>query len=152
MPHPAMHKDSAMTLLKRRTVLAVLVAAACTALATPGDGQTRGDLRAFMRQKLDLSKTVLEGLSVEDYEKIAEGARGLKLLSEDAQWRVSPNVNYLRLSNEFQAQTQEMIDAAGARNIDGSTLAYVQMTLTCVKCHKLVRDEKLVRLDTPPRR
>lgn len=141
-----------MTTLKRLISRSAVVAAAITMLATSGDGQTRGDLRAFMRQKLDLSKTILGGLSVENYAKVAEGARGLKVLSEDAQWRVSPNINYLRLSNEFQAQAQDMIDAAVDENIDGATLAYVQSTLTCVKCHKLVREQKLVLNDAPRRR
>lgn len=137
-----------MTMPKRTIALSALAAAVLVGFAPTGSGQTRGDLRGFMRQKLDLSKQILEGLSVEKYALIAEGAKGLKALSEDAQWRVSPNVNYLRLSNEFQAQTQDMIEAANVENIDGATLAYVQMTLTCVKCHKLVRDQKLISLDS----
>ena len=46
-----------------------------------------------MRQKLDHSQKVLEGLTLEDYALVAENARALKELSEDTRWRVSPNVN-----------------------------------------------------------
>ena len=38
----------------------------------------------------------------------------------------------------------EAFDASGARvricDIDGAALAYIQMTLNCVTCHKYVRD------------
>ena len=114
--------------------------------AVPVSGQIRGDLRQFMRQKLELSKAALEGLTLEDYALIAKSARELKALSMDSQWQVSPNANYLRLSNEFQVQTDDMARKAQAHALDGATLAYVQMTLSCVKCHTLVREQKLISL------
>jgi hypothetical protein len=133
------------TAVVRVGLLALLTALACVLSAT-GQGEQRGSLQKFMKRKLDLSKAVLEGLTLEDYALIAENARALRELSEDAQWRVSPNVNYLRLSNEFQDQAGDLTEKAKARNLDGATLAYVQMTMTCVKCHRLVRDAHLVTL------
>ena len=67
------------------------------AFATRGQDEGRGGLSRFMRQKLEHSQRVLEGLALEDFAMIAENARKLKELSEDARWRVSPNINYLRL-------------------------------------------------------
>ena len=97
-----------------------------------------------MRQKLEHSQKVLEGLALEDFAMIAENARELKELSEDARWRVSPDINYLRLSSQFQDLAEELAQDAKDKNIDGATLAYVQMTVNCVACHKLVRDKKLL--------
>ena len=39
-----------------------------------------------------------------------------------------------------------MIQKAKAKNIDGVTLAYVDMTFTCVKCHQNTREERDTRL------
>jgi len=78
------------------------------AFATRGEGQDQGGLRKFMRQKLEHSQKVLEGLALEDFAMIAENAAELKALSEDARWRVSPDINYLRLSAQFQDLAEEL--------------------------------------------
>jgi hypothetical protein len=110
-------------------------------------GEQQGDLKKFMRQKLDHSQKVLEGLTLEDYRLVAENATALKELSQDTRWRVSPNVNYLRLSAEFQDLADEMAQKAKEKNLDGATLAFVRMTLNCVKCHDYTRDNRISRLD-----
>ena len=116
------------------------------ALAVSGRGQDGKGLRQFMRQKLDHSHRLLEGLTREDYTMVAKNATALKELSEDAQWRVSPNINYLRMSNEFQDLAAETATKAKERNLDGATLAYLKLTMKCIECHKLVRDERLIGL------
>ena len=131
-------------LLKVGPALLALSLVLVGAFATRGQDQGQGGLRKFMRQKLEHSQKVLEGLALEDFAMIAENARELKELSEDARWRVSPDINYLRLSSQFQDLAEELAQDAKDKNIDGATLAYVQMTVNCVACHKLVRDKKLL--------
>jgi hypothetical protein len=121
--------------------LAATLAGLCIAA---GAGQKRSPLQAFMRQKLELAKNVLEGLAVEDFALIAKNATRMRELSDDAQWRVSPNNDYLRRSAEFQDLADELSAKAKERNLDGATLAYVKLTMSCVKCHKLVREERLI--------
>jgi hypothetical protein len=135
--------------MKATTIVKSLgVLAFCTiligGLAVSGRGQEGRALRQFMRQKLDHSQKVLEGLTREDYALIAKNARAMKQLSEDAQWRVSQNVNYLRMSNEFQDLADEVAGKAKDRNLDGATLAYLKLTMKCIECHKLLRDERLI--------
>jgi hypothetical protein len=77
---------------------------------------------------------------------IANNARAMRQLSEDARWQVSPKINYLRLSAEFRDLADELAAKAKGRNLDGATLAYVKLTMNCIKCHQLVRQERLVRL------
>ena len=115
-------------------------------------GQVEGNLRPFMRQKLEYSQKILEGLTVEDYAMIAQGARALRELSQDARWRVSPNINYLRMSSEFQDLADELAEKAKQRNLDGASLAYVRMTLNCVKCHQYTRDNRLTLRGPVPHR
>ena len=129
-----------------RLVFLVLAATLAGGLIAAGEGQERSPLQKYMRQKLEHSKNALEGLAMEDFALIAKNATAMRELSEDAQWRVSPNINYLRLSAEFQELAGEMATKAKERNLDGATLAYVKLTMNCVKCHKLVRDERLISL------
>jgi cytochrome c556 len=128
---------------RHRLVLLVLCASLGGGLVSSGASQERGRLQKFMRQKLEHAQNVLEGLTVEDFTLIANSARRLREVSEDARWRVSPSATYLRISNEFQDVADEMHAKAKQRNLDGATLAYVKLTMTCVKCHKLVREEHL---------
>ncbi|MFO0952202.1 MAG: hypothetical protein U0835_13840 [Isosphaeraceae bacterium] len=103
-----------------------------------------GKLSGFMRPKLEHSKAVLEGLSLENFDLITKNARALKELSEAAEWKVSPNVTYLRYSGEFQRLADELIQQAKERDVDGATLAYVQLTINCVSCHKFVRENRII--------
>jgi len=54
---------------------------------------------------------------------------------------------YANYSNEFQEIAEKLIKAAKEKNLDGATLAYLEMTSSCVKCHKHVREVRMVRLD-----
>jgi hypothetical protein len=129
-----------------RLVLLVLCATLGWGLIESSEGQERTPVQKFMRQKLEHAKNVLEGLSVEDFALIANNARRMRELSEDARWRVSPDVNYLRLSTDFQDVASELEAKAKEKNLDGATLAYVKLTMTCVKCHKMVREQRLLSL------
>jgi hypothetical protein len=98
--------------------------------------------REFMRQKLDFSKEVLEGLSLEQFASIERGGKALKKLSEAAEWEVPtiPNAtDYIAQTTDFQRSCDDLLKQAKARNIDGATLAYLKLTMTCVQCHKFVR-------------
>ncbi len=133
-------------LAKRLLTLSAFAMTLTVALATMGQNEPRSGLRKFMRQKLEHSQGILEGLTTENFDLIARNADALSTLSQDTRWRVTPNINYLRLSSEFQDLAEEVARNARKRNLDGATLAYVDLTMNCVKCHKLVRDEKLITL------
>jgi cytochrome c556 len=125
------------------TVLTLLGLALGTALSSSRAEQERKRTRSeFMRQKLEFSKNVLEGLSLEQYPTIEKNAKALKLLSQAAEWEVPtiPNAtDYVALTTEFQRYADELIKNARHQNIDGATLAYLKLTMNCVQCHKYVR-------------
>lgn len=96
----------------------------------------------FMRQKLELSKNLMEGLTREDFALISRNARALKNLSNSEQWRVSaiPNADeYLAYTAEFRRISDDLMKATEQRNLDGATLAFTRMTFNCIGCHKYVR-------------
>jgi hypothetical protein len=120
---------------------------ACLAVVTgliagEGVGQTPPNRRDMMRTKLEASKQILEGLTLEDYTLITRGAKALKTLSQAAEWEVPtiPNADeYVIYTGEFQRLADELTRKAKDRNIDGATLAYIKLTTSCVNCHKYVR-------------
>jgi hypothetical protein len=134
------------TLQRYRLVLLVLAATVAGGLIASGASQKRSPLQQYMRQKLEHAQYALEGLALEDFKLIEKNATAMRKLSEDARWRITPNLDYLRRSAEFQDLAAELAAKAKARNLEGATLAYVQLTINCVNCHKLVRDERLVTL------
>ncbi len=112
-------------------------------LAMAADGPPKPDkVAVFMRAKLAHSQNVLEGLATEDFDLIERGAQELALASLDSNWQVLQTEDYVRQSAEFRRSCGTLRDAAKAKNLDGAALAWMDVTLKCVQCHKYVRDEQ----------
>jgi hypothetical protein len=90
---------------------------------------------------------VLEGIAVNDFDKIAKHGEELIFISKQAEWRVLQTPQYELHSNEFRRIADDLVRSAKAKNLDAATLAYVDLTLTCVKCHKHVREVRMARAD-----
>jgi hypothetical protein len=132
--------------MKTMTGLLVLLA---LALWIPGsNGQDeRKDLRELMQRKLKASQKVLEGIALNDFQTIRENAEELNQISKASQWKAVQTPMYELFSNEFRRNAQNLGRMAKERNLDGATLAYLDMTMTCVKCHKHVREVRMTRTD-----
>jgi hypothetical protein len=128
----------------RAGLWAALIVAFCTVGPPPAPAQPKGNeaRREFMRRKLEFSQRVLEGLTLEDYPLISRNAQALRRLSEASEWEVPtiPNAtDYVAFTGEFQKLCEELDAKAKDKNIDGATLAYLRLTMSCVNCHKYVR-------------
>lgn len=97
------------------------------------------DNTPFMMKKLDAAKNIVSGLALDDHEMIAKNATDLSLLSLESQWEVFQTDDYIRMSDEFRDSAIRLRDAAHDKNLDGATLAYFEVTLNCVRCHKYIR-------------
>ncbi|MBI3864230.1 MAG: hypothetical protein HY290_20290 [Planctomycetia bacterium] len=97
-------------------------------------------LRAFMHKKLAASQSVLEGLVVEDFDLVAEGAKQLDVVAKGAEFMVSKDPTYIDHANRFRRVVEKLSKEAKEKRLDGATLTYVDMTIRCVECHKHVRD------------
>lgn len=93
----------------------------------------------FMRLKLTHAQRLLEGLAVEDFDAIVKHAQELSLLSQEATWKVLQTEEYLQHSLEFRRTAYAIKKAGEDKNLDGAALAYVDMTMKCINCHKYVR-------------
>lgn len=108
--------------------------------APPQKGPTSNQL--LMRDKLSFATRALEGLSMEDFDKIAEAGNMMGIISRAAAWHIIPTEQYSRMSKNFQEQARDMERHAKEKNLDAASLDYVRITLTCVQCHDYIRDNR----------
>ena len=101
--------------------------------------QIKADAKAFMRAKLEHTKDIVEGLALENFDAIGDHADKLLLLSLETNWKTFQTEEYLDLSEEFRDSADRLRSAAREKNLDGSTLAYFEVTMNCVRCHRYVR-------------
>jgi len=99
-------------------------------------------LRAFMRKKLAASQSILEGLAVEDFDLIAEGAKQLKATAGAAEFMAFNDTEYVEHADDFRRIINKLAVAAKEKRLDGATLAFLDTTMSCVECHKHVRGAK----------
>jgi len=97
----------------------------------------------IMRQKLTAAQKVLEGLAQRDFDMIEKNASELTRLSRRAEWGVFKTPEYILRSDEFRRNAEGLVKASKEKNLDAATLAYVQLTMDCVKCHNHVRDLRM---------
>jgi len=115
------------------------------ALCDQGDGPDKNKVSALMQRKLQQSQKVLEGVALGDFDRIARHAEELLDISKAAEWRVVKTPRYQTYSAEFQRTVENLVKHAKDKNLDAAALSYVELTLTCVKCHKHVREVRMVR-------
>lgn len=112
-------------------------------MATQAESRTQPDHGKFMRAKLDHAQKVLEGLTTNDLDLVAEHAEQMSDLSEQAPWQIIKTEKYFQHSLEFRRAADVLAQAGDENNIDAASLAYVDVTLKCISCHKYVRDVRL---------
>jgi hypothetical protein len=105
----------------------------------------QSDLEKLMQKKLQRAQKLLEGIAQNDMDMVKDNAIELLALSKSAEFKVLKTPQYELHSNEFRRALDEMLKGAKDRSIDAATLAYVDMTFACVRCHKHVREVRITR-------
>ena len=96
-------------------------------------------VKEAMRQKVAYSQQVLVGITLEDYGLIVNNAKKLVELSNKTNWYSRQVPEYELFLNEFRRNAQELMKAGEHKNLDAASVAYGQMTMSCVSCHKFIR-------------
>ena len=96
-------------------------------------------LKPFMQRKLDHSKSILEALAVEDFDKLAQSAQALSLLSLESNWNVLTTDEYIQQSAAFRRACGVIQESAREKNVDRAALGFMDLTVRCVECHKYLR-------------
>ena len=116
----------------------VLSLLAAFSLAAEKDDQEKPSF--WMQKKLGYSESILKGLVNRDFDQIAKNARSMSALTQIEKWVRGNTPEYRAQLHVFQDSNQQLIRMADKKNLDGAALAYVQLSLSCVNCHKIVRD------------
>jgi hypothetical protein len=125
----------------RKVLTAISLVAVLALFATGAEDEPATDDSpdALMRAKLQYSQQVLRGLAVEDFDSIGEGAERLRRLGGLELWTRANTPEYQTQLQLYRTASRELERLAGEKNLDGATLANVQLTMSCVNCHKLIR-------------
>jgi len=107
--------------------------------STYAQAEKESGVKEEMQQKVACSLQVLVGITLEDYGLIANNADKLVKLSNKTNWYSRQVPEHELFLNEFRRNAQDLAKAGQQKDLDAASLAYVQMTLSCVSCHKFIR-------------
>jgi hypothetical protein len=106
------------------------------------DQEEKEDPSVWMKQKLEYSKNILAGVATADFELVVGNATRMKNFGALEKAVRGRDPAYLAQLKMFEFANQELIRTAKEENVDGAALAFTQLTLSCVNCHKYLRDPK----------
>src|SRR3990172_3059406 len=117
-----------------RTLIGLAVALAW--LAASQTEREAKPSQEIMWKKLDLSHGALDAIALDDFKALEAYASDLVTLSLAGELNVSDTETYRQKSREFREAAQALGRAAREREAEAAALAYVDLTLRCLSCHR----------------
>jgi len=128
----------------RRFAAAVLVAGVTTVGVFAQDPPEEKPTSFWMQKKLEYSERILSGLATEDFEAIRKNASAMQNLNRIEGFVRRRNAKDYRTQLQiFEYANGELIRSANQKNVEGAALAFTQLTLSCVNCHKVIRQPEV---------
>jgi len=133
-----------MPYFTHRSILTVLIAL----ITVPWHGQAEAQSKdkkdaprpaSVMVRKLEHAKALLRGLAVQDFDLLVKNSEALNDCRQETTWKLNQTEKYVFYSNQFGEQLDRLKAAAKKKDIEGSTLAYLEVARTCVACHEQLR-------------
>ena len=103
----------------------------------PADKVTKA---AIMRMKLEPAKKILEGIALGDFQAVRKNTEQIRLLTLDESWMLMQTDDYRQQTKNFERSLNLLNRMCDEKDIEGVTLAYMQVTMRCVECHQRMRD------------
>lgn len=97
-------------------------------------------MSVWMEKKLEYSKNMLEALTAGRYEDIEKHAEQMRVIGKIEGFVRGRSSSYKSHLQTFDLATRELKRQARAENIEGATLAFHQLTTSCVTCHQSLRE------------
>lgn len=104
-----------------------------------GDGMS-----AVMASKLRHAQDAMLAVVSADFPETERSALALRSISADAMTLPQDTVSYAVLAEQFRENADTLAERARARDLDGVTDAYLELTRNCVNCHIRVNRERLL--------
>ncbi len=99
-------------------------------------------VRALMMRKLESSQKLLEAITKNDHKGVEKYSDELVQITKEPAWKVFKTEEYDTFSSEFRRTAELLAQSAKDKNYDGASLTYIELTLSCLNCHKYMRDFK----------
>ncbi len=96
----------------------------------------------WMERKLHLSQELLAGITAGDFDKMAASAQAMRRLNKVEAFVRSRTPGYRTQLEIFDESLAEIERQADKDNVEGAALAFTQLTISCVNCHKQLRAAK----------
>ncbi len=93
----------------------------------------------WMNVKLVESQKLFAALAQADFPTLLESGQRLKAVSSLEGFVRRKTPGYRTQLKTFEFSVDEILRQAGKENIEGVTLGFQQLTLSCVNCHKQLR-------------
>ena len=94
----------------------------------------------WMKMKMKHSQQVFEAIARADMQAAGDAAKQMSTLNWFEQIVKGKNELYQQELWRFRLANKQLIQYAEKENIEGATLAFIDLTLSCVDCHKKLRD------------
>lgn len=117
----------------RLALMVVLASVLCAGLVVSFQAERSEEI---MWRKLDLAHDILDALVTEDFEALKAYGEDLETLGVAGEFFVNDTEEYRYHAHRFRDAARSLMLAARDNNLDGATLAYVELTMTCVRCHQ----------------
>ncbi|MGD9722944.1 MAG: hypothetical protein AB7O59_21220 [Pirellulales bacterium] len=103
----------------------------------------------WMKKKLEYSERLLSGLASGDFGEIGQSARSMRALSHLERFGHASFPGYRAQLKHFETANDSIVTAADKEDLDGAAEGFVKLTMSCVHCHKVVRDVQRTAAPAP---
>lgn len=118
-------------------------------IAAPPDKKT---MEKFMTRKLAAAQRALEGVARDDHALIQKATAEMIELSRQAAWEQMASYRFVQDTTDFVAAAEFLSRMADAKDVEGTSLGFMRLTMTCTNCHNHVRIASVAKLDVVPER
>jgi hypothetical protein len=94
----------------------------------------------WMQKKMQYSENILAGLAKADFAAIEKNAASMNSLSQIEGWVRGNTPEYKRQLKAFRAANRNLVRLSQEKDLEGAALSFMQLTMTCVQCHQVIRD------------
>jgi len=124
-------------------LMALLFLTIALVFAAPGASDPPPPKRTthqMMREKLSLAQQLLQAVAIEDFATIERNSNALAQLTKEAAWMAYRTDSYREESVEFERSAYQLAAAAREGKHSETTLGFLGVTLSCVRCHRYLRE------------
>jgi hypothetical protein len=118
-------------------------ALALTLLFIPSlQSTTQDPVETLMKAKAGYAHRLLDAVVLGQLETVRDQAFRLKAVAETEDWNVMKTPDYVRESEAFIRAADRLQQSAASRSPEAAALAYVEVTLSCVRCHQYINGQR----------